>query len=141
MANNPKKNGDPKGEVAHSAELSNQLKQLRQLQDTVRKAAASGLDRTAVAEQIIDEMARRQGHRVGPYFDWSLTTESFESRFNQALSLRPQDQSLQEFVRSFVDAWPQGMAALRLVAQASGPIARPPYSKDGMWPAYLSSRK
>ena len=141
MTNSSKKSEDPKGEAAHSAELSRQLKQLKQLQDTVRQEAASGLDRTAVAEQIIDEMARRQGHRVGPYFDWSLTTESFESRFNQALSLRPQDQSLQEFVRSFVDAWPQGMAALRLVPHATGLIANPPYSKDGMWPAYLSTDK
>jgi hypothetical protein len=99
------------------------------------RAGSRILDRTAVAEQIIDEMARRQGHRSGPYFEWSLATESFQSRFDQAFAQRPQEQAAEEFASQFVDAWPRGMAALRIVPDASDPIANPPYSKNGMWPA------
>ncbi len=124
------------------SELSpQQWEQLRKLQEKVRKASVSGLDRTAAAEQVIDEMGRRQGHRVGPYFEWSLATEDFDSRFSEAFSQKPPEQSIQEFAHSFVDAWPQGMAAIRVIPEDSDPIANPPYSKDGMWPAYLGNRK
>jgi len=102
------------------------------------------LDRTAAAERIIEEMANRQGHRFGPYFEWSLASEIFLQRFNavwvrrsQALSL----ESLEEFAVSFVDEWPQGAAALRVVPDSRDSIANPPFSKDGMWPAFLGVRK
>jgi len=115
--------------------------QLSQLQAKVGAAAASGLDRTALAEQVIDEMARRQGHRFGPYFDWTLATESFQRRFDAALAQRPRRQSTAEFARLFVDAWPRGMAALRVIPDSADSIANPPYSKDGMWPADLGPCK
>ena len=105
---------------------------------------ARRLDRTAVAELIIEEMARRQGHRHGPYFEWALATESFQLRFDAAWaqgSLEPSIESLLEFACSFVDAWPEGSAALRVVPDSRDSIANPPYSKDGMWPAFLRQRK
>jgi hypothetical protein len=108
------------------------------------RAVAGQLDRAAVAECIIEEMARRQGHRFGPYFDWNLATESFQSRFNAvwpAASLNAAQASLEEFARGFVDTWPEGMAALRIVPDSLDPIANPPYSRDGMWPAFLRRRK
>jgi hypothetical protein len=102
------------------------------------------LDRTAAAERVIEEMANRQGHRFGPYFEWSLASEIFLQRFNavwarrsQALSL----ESLEEFAVSFVDEWPEGAAALRVVPDSRDSIANPPFSKDGMWPAFLGARK
>jgi hypothetical protein len=137
-----KKLKGPDGEdLSDSATSSEILQRLRKLQEKVRKASVSGLDRTAAAEQVIDEMARRQGHTLGPYFEWSLATEDFESRFSEAFSQKPAEQSMEEFARSFVDAWPQGMPALRVIPDDGDPIANPPYSKDGMWPAYLGDRK
>jgi hypothetical protein len=98
-------------------------------------------DRTAIAEQIIGEMARRQGHTIGPYFSWSLATEDFKARFSDAMAGRPREQSPQEFVRHFVDAWPQGMAVQRVVPDERDPIANPPYARDGMWPSFLPAPK
>ena len=94
-----------------------------------------------LAERIIEEMARRQGHRFGPYFEWSLATEHFQQRFNAALALKLREQPNDEFARLFVDEWPQGMAALRVIPDTADPIANPPYSKDGLWPAYLGPRR
>lgn len=115
------------------------LQSLRALHTRARKAVAHELDRTVVAERIIDEMARRQGHRLGPYFEWALATDVFESRFNAACSRKPAGQTLAEFARAFVDAWPPGMAVLRVIPNERDTIANPPYSKDGLWPAYLES--
>jgi hypothetical protein len=101
------------------------------------------LDRTAIAELIIDEMARRQGHRHGPYFEWGLATESFRLRFDAAWAqraLQPAIESPTAFVCSFVDGWPEGSAALRVVPDSRDSIANPPYSSDGMWPAFLRRR-
>jgi hypothetical protein len=61
--------------------------------------------------------------------------------FDAALVLKPTEQSADEFSRLFVDAWPQDMAALRIVPDVRDPIANPPYSKDGLWPAFLGPRK
>ena len=102
------------------------------------------LDRTAVAELIIELMARRQGHRHGPYFEWNLATESFRLRFEAAwLHQRPSQQSaetVEQFASAFVDGWPEGAAVLRVVPDSHDSIANPPYSKDGMWPAFLRRR-
>jgi hypothetical protein len=105
------------------------------------RAMAAHLDRTEVAEQIIAEMARRQGHTVGPYFDWSLATEDFKARFAAAFAQRTSGQSPEDFARTFVDAWPLGMAAQRVIPDARDPIANPPYSRDGLWPAFLADRE
>jgi len=137
-----KKLKGPDGEdLSDSATSPEMLQRLRKLQEKVREASLSGLDRTAVAEGVIDEMARRQGHRLGPYFDWSLATEDFESRFSEAFSQKRPEQSIEAFAHSFVDAWPQGIAALRVIPDDGDPITNPPYSKDGLWPAYLGDRK
>ncbi|HXN10876.1 MAG TPA: hypothetical protein VN859_06500 [Steroidobacteraceae bacterium] len=106
-----------------------------------RQASAGTLDRTEIAEQVIGEMARRQGHTIGPYFNWSLATEDFKTRFSDAFSRRAPEQSPREFARNFVDAWPPGMAAQRVVPDEHDPIANPPYSRDGLWPAFLPERK
>jgi len=106
--------------------------------------ADQAIHRAAVAERIIEEMAYRQGHRFGPYFDWTLATESFQSRFNAAWpagSLGALQASVEDFARRFVDTWPEGLAALRIVPDELDPIANPPYSRDGMWPAFLRRRK
>jgi hypothetical protein len=103
--------------------------------------SVADLDRTEVAEQIIDEMARRQGHNVGPYFNWSLATEDFKARFDQAFALRAPEHSLEDFTRQFVDDWPPGMTAQRVVPDHTDPIANPPYSRDGLWPAFLGVRR
>jgi hypothetical protein len=106
-------------------------------------ALARPLDRTTAAELIVGEMARRQGHRHGPYFDWSLATELFRLRFEAAWAhrpLQPSAESLEEFISAFVDGWPEGAAALRVVPDSRDSIANPPYSKDGMWPAFLRRR-
>jgi hypothetical protein len=108
------------------------------------KVLAPRLDRTAVAERIIEEMATRQGHRFGPYFEWSLATEIFLQRFDAVWALRPLSLStgaLEEFAVSFVDEWPAGAPALRVVPDSSDSIANPPFSKDGMWPAFLGARR
>jgi hypothetical protein len=107
-------------------------------------ALAHRLDRTAVAERIIEEMANRQGHRFGPYFEWSLATEIFLQRFNAVWARRPQAASiewLEELAVAFVDQWPQGATALRVVPDSSDSIANAPFSKDGMWPAFLGARR
>jgi|ERR1700733_4731036 hypothetical protein len=114
---------------------------IKQRQQKFRPAAGSSLERTRLAEQIIDEMARRQGQRFGPYFEWALATDNFRLLFDAALVLKPAEQSADEFSRLFVDAWPQDMAALRIVPDVRDPIANPPYSKDGLWPAFLGPRK
>jgi hypothetical protein len=44
------------------------------------------------------------------------------------------------FVCLFVDGWPEGSAALRVVPDSRDSIANPPYSSDGMWPAFLRRR-
>jgi len=108
------------------------------------KVLVRGLDRNAVAERIIEEMASRQGHRFGPYFEWSLATETFLQRFDAVWARPPQAlsiESLEQFAVVFVDEWPQGAAALRVVPDSSDSIANPPFSKDGMWPAFLGARK
>jgi hypothetical protein len=110
----------------------------------VEEVLARRLDRTAVAERIIEEMANRQGHRYGPYFEWSLATELFLQRFNAVWARRPQILSLaavEALVTSFVDEWPEGAAALRVVPDSSDSIANPPFSNNGMWPAFLQPRK
>jgi hypothetical protein len=104
---------------------------------------ARRLDRTAVAERIIEEMANRQGHRFGPYFEWSLASETFLQRFNAVWARRSQAltfESLEEFAIAFVDEWPQGAVALRVVPDNRDSIANPPFSTDGMWPAFLGAR-
>jgi hypothetical protein len=98
-------------------------------------------DRTEIAEQIIGEMARRQGHSIGPYFNWSLATEDFKARFAEAMAGRPPGRSPQEFACQFVDAWPRGMPAQRVVPDLGDPIANPPCSRDGPWPSFLPERK
>lgn len=117
------------------------LQRLRQLQKKARGAYSSGRDRTEAAEHIIDEMARRQGQKLGPYFEWSLATAEFTARFNEAFLRKPPKESMKKFACAFVDAWPQGMAALRLNQTDATLIANPPYAKDGQWPAYLDDRK
>jgi hypothetical protein len=110
----------------------------------VEEVLARRLDRTAVAERIIEAMANRQGHRYGPYFEWSLATELFLQRFNAVWARRPQILSLdavEAFVTSFVDEWPEGAPALRVVPDSSDSIANPPFSNNGMWPAFLQPRK
>jgi hypothetical protein len=105
---------------------------------------AHRLDRTAVAERIIEEMANRQGHRFGPYFEWSLATELFLQRFNAVWARRPQAPSTQwldAFAASFVDEWPEGATALRVVPDSRDSIANPPFANNGMWPAFLAARK
>ena len=105
---------------------------------------ARRIDRTAVAELIIEEMASRQGHRFGPYFEWSLATEVFLQRFNAVWARRPQIMSIgsiEQLAVSFVDEWPQGAAALRVVPDSRDSIANPPFSREGMWPAFLGARK
>ena len=114
---------------------------IKQRQQKLRAEAGSSLERTQLAEQIIEEMARRQGQRFGPYFEWALATDNFRLLFDAALVLKPSEQSAEEFSRLFVDAWPQDMAALRIVPDLRDPIANPPYSKDGFWPAFLGPRK
>jgi hypothetical protein len=102
------------------------------------------LDRTAVVERIIEEMANRQGHRFGPYFEWSLATELFLQRFNAVWARRPQALSIQwldALAASFVDEWPEGEAVLRVVPDSRDSIANPPFSNNGMWPAFLAARK
>jgi len=109
-----------------------------------RQAIRRRADRTAVAEAIIEEMARRQGHRHGPYFEWNLATEQFLSRFNDLwapASLQLSAESVEQFVRGFVDGWPEGLAALRVVPDPLDPIANPPYSTGGLWPAFLRRTK
>lgn len=106
-----------------------------------RHVSIGELDRTEIAEQVIDEMARRQGHNLGPYFSWSLATEDFKARFDDAYARRTSAQSLEDFTHSFVDQWPPGMAAQRVVPDAGDPIANPPFSRDGLWPAFLGPRK
>lgn len=106
-------------------------------------ALARPLDRATAAELIIGEMARRQGHRHGPYFEWNLATELFRLRFETAWEhrpLQPSAESLAMFVSAFVDGWPEGTAVLRVVPDRRDSIANPPYSKDGMWPAFLRRR-
>ncbi len=101
------------------------------------------LDRTTAAELIVGEMARRQGHRHGPYFEWGLATELFRSRFETAWAHRPSQPSaeaLEEFIGAFIDGWPEGAAVLRVVPDSADSIANPPYSKGGMWPAFLRRR-
>ncbi len=103
-------------------------------------ALASRFDRNAVAEFIIDAMARRQGHRSGPYFNWSLATEQFRSLFDAAWAAAPHplsSEAVEQIVRAFVAAWPEGAAALRVIPDPRDPIANPPYSRAGMWPAFL----
>ncbi len=124
-------------QILASATIAEMLQQLPALQQRARATPANDLDATALAERVIDAMARRQGHTLGPYFEWSLATADFESRFNDAAARKSPEQSIEEFVRAFVDAWPTGMAALRLLPDQFDPIANPPYSKDGLWPAYL----
>jgi hypothetical protein len=136
MARNLKPPGDSPGGT-RSAQI---LRRLRDLKSRAREQFESGRDATAAAERIIDEMARRQGQRLAPCFDWSLATRDFERRIGASLARKPSAQSMEEFVREFVDAWPRGMTALRVVADGS-PITNPPYSQDGMWPAYLDERK
>lgn len=106
-------------------------------------AVARRFDRNAVAEFIIDAMARRQGHRSGPYFDWSLATEQFRSLFDTAWAAAapPSREAVEQFVLAFVDAWPEGVAVLRVIPDHRDPIANPPYSRDGMWPAFLRTRE
>src|SRR5271165_2827400 len=92
-----------------------------------RQGSSGRLDRTEIAELIIEEMARRQGHSAGPYFNCSLATEEFKARFAEAFPQRLPEQSPEEFARRFVDAWPQGLPAQRVVPDPSDPIANPPY--------------
>lgn len=106
--------------------------------------SARSFDRNAVAELIIDAMARRQGHRSGPYFDWSLATDQFRTLFDAAwVSERTAAtrEAVEQFVKNFVDAWPEGAAALRVIPDHLDPIANPPFSRDGMWPAFLRRRE
>ena len=101
-------------------------------------------DRNSVAELIIDAMARRQGHRSGPYFDWNLATDKFRSLFDAAW-VAPRAamtrETVEQLVKSFVDTWPEGAAALRVIPDHLDPIANPPYSRDGFWPAFLRRRE
>ena len=85
-------------------------------------------------------MARRQGHRSGPYFDWNLATEQFRSLFDAAWAAAPSPlsrEAVEQLALAFVDAWPEGAAALRVIPDQRDPIANPPYSRAGMWPAFL----
>jgi len=103
-------------------------------------SGARRLDRTEAAECIVEEMARRQGHRFGPYFSWNLATETFRLRFEAAwVEAAPLGvlESVADFARMFVDAWPEGAAVLRIVPDQHDPIANPPYSNGGLWPAFL----
>jgi hypothetical protein len=103
-------------------------------------SGARRLDRTEAAERIVEEMASRQGHRTGPYFNWNLATETFRLRFETAwMEAAPLGvlESVESFARAFVDAWPEGAAALRIVPDQYDPIANPPYSQGGLWPAFL----
>lgn len=103
-------------------------------------ARARTFDRDTVAEMIIEAMAHRQGHRSGPYFDWSLATEQFRALFDAAWAASPtvaSRETVGQIVKTFVDAWPEGTAALRVIPDHLDPIANPPYSRDGMWPAFL----
>jgi len=107
-------------------------------------SGARRLDRTDAAEHVVEEMARRQGHRNGPYFNWNLATETFRQRFDEAwLEAAPLGvlESVEDFARAFVDAWPEGAAVLRIAPDHLDPIANPPYSKGGLWPAFLRTRE
>ncbi|MGA8708184.1 MAG: hypothetical protein WB646_14485 [Steroidobacteraceae bacterium] len=109
-----------------------------------RAARVRSFDRNTMAELIIDTMARRQGHRSGPYFDWGLATEQFRSSFDAAWAVAPTAvtrEAIEQLAKKFVDAWPDGAAALRVIPDHLDPIANPPYSRDGMWPAFLRRRE
>jgi len=137
MAKKLKAPGDPSPDSG-SAQT---LQRLRELKRKVREVFDRGQDRTAVAERIIDEMAQRQGLRLAPFFDWSLATQDFATRVDVALVQKPAGQSMEDFVQAFVDAWPRGMAMLRLAPNGSDPMAGAPYSNNGLWPADMEDRK
>jgi hypothetical protein len=117
----------------------------RKFPQTRLRAPATGPSRLELAELIIEEMAHRQGQRHGPYFEWSYATELFERRFEQAWKrwccTDPALEILGPFIAAFVDAWPEGAPALRVVPDSRDSIANPPYSKNGLWPAFLQRHK
>ena len=136
MTGTSQKRGSPGRQLTSSSPVANSW--LRDLQQRVSQALLGGYRSTAAAEAIIDEMARRQGLRLGPYFDWSAATAEFRSRFRQAYAAKPREQTIEDFAWEFVEDWPPGPAALRLPPEGSGKIGEPPYSRDGLWPAFLN---
>lgn len=129
----PEQNSPPPDDAG----AAHTLRRLRELKQKIRDSFDDGRDRTAAAEHVIDEMARRQGLKLAPLFDWTLATPQFETRLDQRLTQKPGEQSMQEFVRAFVDAWPRGEPVIRIEPDAADPVSNPPYSKDGLWPANL----
>lgn len=116
--------------------MSNDLKTPRV--DALSRALVAGLRRYVMIEAIFDEMARRQGEQYGPTDDLACLTDEFKVRFEQASAAMPESQSCDDFVREFVDQWPEGVGAVRVdPAETLSPLARPPYSRDGLWPAFL----
>jgi hypothetical protein len=127
---------DPDGRDTENSQLTPEFwERLRKLRERVREVAASEFEHTEAAQRVIEELAHKQGLSHAPYFDWSLTTVDFEARFNDAFSTKPAGQSIEDFAHQFAAAWPQGMAALELFVDENDPLASPPYSKDGLWPA------
>jgi hypothetical protein len=114
--------------------------QLAQLQKRVQQSSSSGVEEIALVEMVIDEMARRQGHRIGPYFEWSLATPEFTARFADACGRILPQFSAAEFARAFVDQWPPGEFVLRVEPRPDDPITLPPHADNGFWPARLPPR-
>jgi hypothetical protein len=104
-------------------------------QREVVDAMVSNLNSTVTAQCVFDEMARRQGSQHGPEFSWHYVTAEFEKRFAKAYAAKPRELSAEDFAREFVDHWPVGLGAMRMLPEWQGVLAQPPYTKDGLWPA------
>ena len=95
----------------------------------------NSLNRNVTAQEVFDEMGRRQGFRGGPEFSWHYVTEEFKAKFLAAYANKPRRKSAEDFAREFVDEWPIGEGAKRMMPEWRGILAHPPYTKDGLWPS------
>jgi hypothetical protein len=95
----------------------------------------AALNRNVTAQEVFDEMGRRQGQQCGPEFSWHHVTQEFKTKFTSAYANKPRRQSAEDFAREFVDQWPIGTGAKRVLPEWRGILAQPPYTKNGLWPS------
>jgi hypothetical protein len=57
------------------------------------------LNRNVTAQEIFDEMGRRQGSQCGLELGWHYVTEEFKAIFHRAYANKPHRQSAEDFAR------------------------------------------
>ena len=113
------------------------LAEMSTRQREIAVGTCAALNRNVTAQEIFDEMGRRQGSQCGPEFSWHYVTAEFKMRFLAAYAKKPRRQSAEDFAQGFVDRWPIGAGAMRMLPEWQGVLAQPPYTKGGLWPADL----